>query len=217
MQASAKVEKIIREAVKELILITPFLKLSNLFLERLKDADNRGVKIKLVYGKKELDPEEQDNLKPLVNLDLYYCDALHAKCYFNENQMVITSLNLYDYSIKNNREMGVLIKRGEDETLFKDAVAEAQSIIQSSLIEKIGSELEADAKKELIDKKTGFCIRHQENIPFNPDKPLCKSCYKVWIEFGDLDYPENVCHACGTRANVSLRKPLCRECYDKLK
>lgn len=217
LEASAKVEKIIRQAKNELILITPFLKLSNLFLERLKDADNRGVRIKLVYGKKELDSEEYDHLDQLNNLELYYCESLHAKCYFNEDQMVITSLNLYDYSIKNNREMGVYIKREEGEKLFKDALTEANSIIQSSITEKISAEKEMDIREKVVNDRTGFCIRYHEIIPFNPDKPLCTSCYKIWVEFGDLDYPENYCHSCGEKAKTSYRKPLCWKCYKNLK
>lgn len=216
MQASAKVENIIREAKGELTIITPFLKLSPLFLERLKDADDRGVRTKLVYGKKELKSEEYGNLNQLKNLDLLYCDSLHAKCYFNEEQMVITSLNLYDYSIKNNREMGVHIKRGEDVKLFNDALVEASSIIKSSIVEKISENNENDAGKKIINNKMGFCIRYHETIPFNPDKPLCPSCFSVWVEFGDPDYPENNCHACGEIAKVSFRKPLCKKCYDNL-
>ncbi len=215
--ASAKVEKIIREAKNKLILITPFLKLSNLFLERLIDADNRGVRIKLVYGKKELDAKEYDNLEHLNNLELFYCESLHAKCYFNENQMVITSLNLYDYSIKTNREMGVYIKKEENEKLFNDAVAEANSIIQSSIVEKFNIDKEITIQEVAVNDRTGFCIRYHEIIPFNPDKPLCTSCYRVWIEFGDPDYPEHYCHACGETANVSFRKPLCWKCFSNIK
>jgi len=217
LETTAKVEKIIREAKKELILITPFIKLSNLFFQRLKDANYRGVRIKLVYGKKELDSEEYDNLDQLNNLELYFCESLHAKCYFNEEQMVITSLNLYDYSIKNNREMGVYIKKSENEKLFNDALSEADSIFQSSIIERIIDEKNTDTEEQVLDKGTGFCIRYHEILAFNPDIPLCDSCYKVWVEFGDPDYPENYCHACGVKAKTSYRKPLCWECYKNLK
>jgi len=216
LEATAKVEKIIRDAKKELNLITPFLKLSSLFLERLIDADKRGVRIKLVYGKKELYSEEYDNLDQLDNLELYFCESLHAKCYFNEEQMVITSLNLYDYSIKNNREMGVYIKKSEDEKLFNDAIAESNSIIQASFIERIFEEEKLDTEEQVLSDEIGFCIRYHDSIPLNPDKPLCTSCYKVWVEFGDLDYPENYCHVCGEKANTSFRKPLCWDCYKKL-
>jgi len=214
LEASAKVEKIIREAKNELTIITPFLKLSNLFLERFRDAENRGVRIKLVYGKRELDSKEQNNLEQLNNLDLYFCESLHAKCYFNEEQMVITSLNLYDYSIKNNREMGVYIKREENEKLFNDALTEANSIIQSAISEKISVEKEIPVENEELNHKMGFCIRRHETISFNPDRPLCTSCYKVWVEFGDPDYPENYCHGCGKIASTSYRKPLCWKCYN---
>ncbi len=216
LEASAKVEKIIREAKNELTIITPFLKLSNLFLERFRDAENRGVRIKLIYGKRELDSKEQNNLEQLNNLDLYFCESLHAKCYFNEEQMVITSLNLYDYSIKNNREMGVYIKREENEKLFSDALTEANSIIQSAISEKISVVREILVEDEEVNHRTGFCIRYHETISFNPDKPLCTSCYKVWVEFGDPDYPENYCHACGKIASTSYRKPLCWKCYNSI-
>ena len=34
---------------------------------------------------------------------------------------VVTSLNLYEFSQVNNNEMGILIRRGEDGQLYKDA------------------------------------------------------------------------------------------------
>jgi len=214
LEASAKVEKIIREAKNEVTIITPFLKLSNLFLDRFRDAEKRGVRIKLVYGKRELDSEEQKNLEQLKNLDLYFCESLHAKCYFNEEQMVITSLNLYDYSIKNNREMGVCFKREGNEKLFDDALNEVNSIIHSAIPEKNSVEKEIHIEGEEVNHRTGYCIRNHEIISFNPGKPLCTSCYKVWVEFGDPDYPEKYCHACGKIANTSYRKPFCWKCYN---
>ncbi|GAF81802.1 unnamed protein product, partial [marine sediment metagenome] len=121
LETSAKIEKIIREAKEELTLITPYLKLTQIFFDRLKDADNRNVRTKLVYGKEELNPDDLERLKELKNLELNFCENLHAKCYFNENLMVITSLNLHEFSQTNNREMGVQIKLKEDTKLFNDA------------------------------------------------------------------------------------------------
>ena len=43
--------------------------------------------------------------------------------------MVVTSMNLYDFSEQNNREMGVLATRQEDEEFFKEAVREANMMI----------------------------------------------------------------------------------------
>lgn len=132
LEVSARIEKIIRESIHEITLISPYLKLSKILFDRLKDTDKRNIKIRLIYGKKELSSEEFRLLSELVNLELYFYENLHAKCYFNEDLMVITSLNLHEFSQANNREMGILIKRKEDEKLYNDAVKEAKSILQNS-------------------------------------------------------------------------------------
>ena len=64
------------------------------------------MKISVVYGKNQLEPDTFKKLTELKNAKLYYLNNLDAKCYFNEKSMVITSLNLYDFSEQNNREMG---------------------------------------------------------------------------------------------------------------
>ena len=63
---------------------------------------------------------------------------------------IITSLNLYEFSQVNNNEMGILIQRGEDAQLYKDAYEEAQRIIRISdevriSLERVSSTPEAPA------------------------------------------------------------------------
>lgn len=145
-------------------------------------------------------------------MQLFFCENLHAKCYFNEEMMVITSLNLYEYSIKNNREMGVLIKKEKDPNLYRDAVKEVNSIIQDS-IQDIKKDSFKEEKSKVEQGSNGFCIRRGEIIPFNPNHPLCSDCYGVWVQFGDVYYPESFCHKCGEKSDVSYHKPLCKNCY----
>jgi len=71
---------------------------------------------------------------------------LHAKCYMNEEMCIVTSLNLYEFSQVTNNEMGVLISRGEDAALYKDAYEEAQRIIRIS--DEIRISLEVVAKED---------------------------------------------------------------------
>src|SRR5690606_2667480 len=61
-----------------------------------------------------------------------FCKNLHAKCYLNEELCIVTSLNLYEISQVNNNEMGILIRRGEDAELYRDAYEAAQRIIRTS-------------------------------------------------------------------------------------
>ena len=68
----------------------------------------------------------------------------------NEEMCIITSLNLYEFSQVNNNEMGILIQRGEDSQLYKDAYEEAQRIIRISdevriSLERVTNEPEAVA------------------------------------------------------------------------
>jgi len=49
--------------------------------------------------------------------------------------MVITSLNLYDYSQQNNREMGVLLTLKDDHDIFLEAREEANFIVNEDNVE----------------------------------------------------------------------------------
>jgi late competence protein required for DNA uptake (superfamily II DNA/RNA helicase) len=110
---SYHLENIIVNASKWLVLVSPYLNITQNFLQRLQDADKNKVKIYIIYGKKELKPEEELKLQKLHNLYLRYYKNLHAKCYSNEDAMIITSMNLLEFSEKTNREMGILIRKDD--------------------------------------------------------------------------------------------------------
>ena len=216
---SYNIEKIIQEAQSELILISPYLQISKTFFERLKDASERGVKIIIVYGKDKLRPNERNSLASLKKLQLYSFENLHAKCYFNQNNMVITSMNMYEFSEKNNREMGVLISLPEDKELYEKASDEYNSIKQSSeVIELTKSERKFSAKdSNMVDHqnkpKRGYCIRCGKSIPYNVDKPMCWDCFTEWEIYENYDYLEVHCHRCGEFTETTVEKPLCYPCF----
>jgi phosphatidylserine/phosphatidylglycerophosphate/cardiolipin synthase-like enzyme len=139
-------EEMIKGAKDRLILISPFLRLNDRVKELLEDKNRLKIDVRIVYGKSELQPEEVNWLKGLTYIRTSFCKNLHAKCYLNEECCIITSLNLYEFSQVNNNEMGVLIQRGEDTTLYKDAYEEAQRIIRIS--DEIRISLEVVAKEE---------------------------------------------------------------------
>lgn len=58
--------------------------------------------------------------------------------------------------------------------------------------------------------KTGYCIRCNDNIPYNPRRPFCNSCYVIWAQFENEDYNENFCHSTGRASygNTSKRNPI---------
>ena len=125
-------EELIKNASDRLIIISPYLKLNERIKELLEDRNRLKIDIRIVYGKNDLHPEEINWLKNLTFIRTSFCKNLHAKCYLNENECIITSLNLYEFSQVNNNEMGVLIYRNEDAKLYADTYEEAQRIIRIS-------------------------------------------------------------------------------------
>lgn len=125
-------EELIKNASDRLIIISPYLKLNERIKELLEDRNRLKIDIRIVYGKNDLQPEEINWLKNLTFIRTSFCKNLHAKCYLNENECIITSLNLYEFSQVNNNEMGVLIYRNEDAKLYADTYDEAQRIIRIS-------------------------------------------------------------------------------------
>lgn len=200
---SNQIEQIILTAKKRLYLLSPYFQLSNILFERIKDADRRGVIIKIIYGKNELSHEEQQKLLSLSNVSVHFSNNLHAKCYFNETNMIITSMNLYEFSEKNNREMGVLLNDKEDLKAFTEAYNEASSIIKNSALIDINS---------INKKSTAYCIRCATVIAFDKNKPLCINCYNTWSKFKNKFYPEKYCHHCGKEAKSSINNPICQTC-----
>lgn len=220
----SKIENIINSAENRVTLISPFVKIPDSLFQCLKDASSRKVKIALVYGKKELEPDVKSQLEQLgSNLSLYFLEKLHAKCFFNEDYMVITSMNLYDFSELNNEEMGVLIGAKEDEKIFKDAERKAQSIINSaekiklggSVLDTIVKEMKSMAESISAAEFVGHCIRCKTSIEYNPEKPLCDDCFPKWAEYGNPDHKEKFCHSCGKPASTTKARPLCPSCYNK--
>ena len=218
---SYHIERLITGSKKKLVLVSPYLQLSKTFIERLCDAGNRGVNIHIIYGKDELKSNEKQSLSLMPNLSLYYFHNLHAKCYLNESEMVITSMNMYEFSEKNNREMGVLILRKEDSEVYDDAILEIQSIIKSSepkeLFKNKNERREEYHQNNSVSKSvqdlSGACIRCSIDIPLNPEKPFCYSCYETWASYNNPDYQENVCHGCGKDEATSMFYPLCIDCF----
>ncbi len=125
-------EELIKNAKERLILISPYLKLNDRIKELLEDKNRLKIDIRIIYGKSDLHPDEIKWMQKLDYVRLSFCKNLHAKCYINEDSCIISSLNLYEFSQVNNNEMGILIKKDEDFSVFKDAYEEAQRIIRIS-------------------------------------------------------------------------------------
>lgn len=168
------IPKIIEETERELVIITPYMQLSDNIYENLVEANARGVETIIIYRENKLSENDRAKLLAIDNLNLFHHPNLHAKCYYNEKYLLIASMNLYAYSEKNNREMGVLLHKvsldnnrtsnlsTDDDDIFKDAVDEIRNIIKSSEFEKKSREtmelgFEMDIIKNDKEKAEEYC------------------------------------------------------------
>lgn len=230
-KAVSEIEDLIKNAGEKLILVSPYLKLSKDFKELLTYRNSKEKISNVVFGKQELNPDEMKFLQGLRFVILKYNEDLHAKCYVNDEKMIITSLNLYEFSMANNKEMGVLIDKNDpaDTTLYEDAMKEIDFIIETSQKFEFGSSKFHSTTKETDNKKfkkntssnekMGYCIRTGVEIPFNIEKPFCLEAFKIWNEYGDPDYPEKYCHFSGEPSDgeTSFSKPILTKNWKKAK
>ena len=223
---SSAIERIIKNAKDKLYLISPYMKISPLLKVQLEQLDNRvsTITIKVVARTDKVQVDEIAFLQKLKNVQILTLGNLHAKCYMNEETAVITSLNLYDFSERNNVELGIKIEKTKDPELYNEVFNEVSSIIGQSkkyefkVIEREASKKEpVKIEKSVNTAEKGFCIRCGKEIEINLDKPLCNTCYQSWAKYGDPTYPENCCHICGKESKQSYSKPICYNCFKKIK
>lgn len=174
-KAVSEIEDLIRNADQKLILMSPYLKLSKDFKELLTYRNNKDKITTVIFGKQELNPNEMKFLQALRFVILKYHEDLHAKCYLNEDKMIITSLNLYEFSMNNNKEMGVLVDLldDNDKELFEDALKEIdyiQSTSERFKFTSIPEDNENTDSKELLPK-----IKSNNNSKLLTTKELSQS------------------------------------------
>ena len=215
---SNELAQIIKGAKEKLILISPYLQISDRFKEMLEDQDKMKFEIRIIYGKSELQPQENNWLKSLKSVRTSICKNLHAKCYLNENEALISSMNFYEFSQRNNNEMGIVVYKSEDPQLYDDINTEARRLIRIS--EEIKVTMEKVIPREEMSKNIdGHCVRCGTSIKMDPEHPYCLTDYQKWKKFGDETYVEKTgfCHMCGKAHGSSMEKPVCMDCYKKNK
>jgi phosphatidylserine/phosphatidylglycerophosphate/cardiolipin synthase-like enzyme len=223
---SYHLQQLINQAQDVLILISPYLKVNERLRQSLDDKDRLKIDIRLVYGKNELQPDQINWLKSLKSVRTSFCENLHAKCYLNENEAIVTSMNLYEFSQVNNQEMGIYVTKATDSQLYDEIYGEARRLIRISDEVRVSVEKVIEAERKPVAKKTetkpaaeekGHCVRCDKKISLDPTAPYCPECFKSWKKYSNENYAEKYCHICGKEGPSTMLKPACYECFKQHK
>ncbi len=231
---SYHLEELIKNTKDRLILISPYLQFTDRIKEHLSNLNIQKRDIRIVYRENKLQMDENNWLESQIGIRTSICKNLHAKCYLNENEAIITSMNLYEFSQMNNNEMGIYISKAQDLELYNAALEEVQRLLTISeeirvTVKKVTASTPPKAEHKVMeakpiftkssDKENGYCIRTGVPIPFNVEKPMCYEAFKSWSKYSDPDYSEKFCHFSGEPSNgeTSVSKPILKKNWKKAK
>ena len=151
---SYHLEQLIKNTEDQLILISPYLQFHKRVKDNLEYLHIQKKDIRIIYRENKLQVEESNWLESQIGIRTSLCNSLHAKCYLNKKEAIVTSMNLYSYSQQNNDEMGNVTKQG-DEELYNDIRKEAERLLAISeeirvSVKKVDKEIEKNLKKQFL-------------------------------------------------------------------
>lgn len=219
--------QLIKSATEEVMFVTPYIELWVHLKDELRDAIARKVDVTFLIREGET-PRRPEDLEWLhaSKVKVYLVPNLHAKIYFNEKTVLVSSMNVHRTSIIDSKDFAMIIKNEDDAKAFREYVAHLigkATVAQTShpirdyvsgLVEK-ASKTQSSRSSEHQTLEYGYCIRSRDKIRFNTEKPLCADCYREWTKYEKEDYPEKYCHSCGKSAKTTFAKPLCMACWKK--
>ena len=127
---SYQIDRLISEANNEIVFFAPVMKLHESVILRLQQADQRNVRITIVYGKERNQIRGQRWYKDFKNLRILYHDKLNTFLYRNEKELILTSMGLADLSGSKHNNMGLLISKLRDRKAYEDGIYEQELLVE---------------------------------------------------------------------------------------
>jgi hypothetical protein len=232
----SRIVALIRNARREVWLVSPYVTVDGdgEISRAIRAALKRGVIVNLVFrfddGPRINRAFMSEHIGDLIGKGLYVFTAerLHAKLYWSDAAVVVTSLNLLESSFESIVDVGLWSDDPKDianARRFYEAEIRPNVIDPDEVMDRVEvaleeeedeEEEEEDDEDEDEEDDEGFCIRCGDDIDFDPDKPYCLDDYRKWARYGNEDYEDSYCHGCGDEYPATMRKPLCRDCYRQL-
>lgn len=227
---------LIKNARKEVWLVSPYITLGgeNRLGQAIRAALDNKVSVTVVF---RLDDDINafartytEHLQELCErgLQIRVLPKLHAKLYWSESEVIISSLNLLASSFLSSIEVGLWSQDPADVAQVRQFFSkeiQPQFLTREEFMKRAGSKESEGARAPRGTKVAerarapqvaqGFCIRCASPIEFASERPYCWDDYQKWAEYKNADYEDSYCHSCGRDFPATMNRPLCRSCYRK--
>jgi hypothetical protein len=127
---SYQIDRLISEANNEIVFFAPVMKLHESVILKFQQADQRNVRVTLLYGKDRSQIRGQRWFKEFKNLRILYHDKVNTFLYRNEKEMILTSMGLLDLSGSVHNDMGLLISKLRDRKAYEDGIYEQELLVE---------------------------------------------------------------------------------------
>ena len=236
---------------KYILVLSPFIQLDEYFKNEVfkTHLNNSQVHIIIGFGKNEKNVSRSFKLQDIEfftqfpNITIVYIPNLHAKYYGNEKKAIITSMNLIDYSFKNNIEFGVSSEKKLINTnkFFENSQNKCFNIVEDEGFtvfvkrpkykkkflgigkDYVGSEIELNLIQNI---SNGEDIKRIKLSEFRNEKYVNIALKDIRVDresiaeytYLDTKKPDpnkkGHCIRCQRQIPLDLDKPLCWSCYN---
>jgi hypothetical protein len=129
---SYQIDRLVTEANSEIVFFCPNLKLHESIILKFQQADQRNVRITLLYGKERNQIRNQRWYREFKNLRILFHDKLNSNIYRNDKEMIVTSLGLAGMNSSVFEDMGILISKLRDRKAYEDGIYEQELLVEQS-------------------------------------------------------------------------------------
>ena len=200
---------IVKNSEKELFLISPYLKIPVQTKNYLNSIDKNNIPITIIYRSDfKLNVDDLEFFNGLTNLKLYDCENLHSKCYLNEKEGLITSMNLHEHSQTHNWEMGIRFSSQNDRYIYSDVKKELSYLLSQCKLHTLNRKI-SDVKQSGYKDNAN---KIPQKVVYKPKEAPNKGLFTKMIDsvLGEEAY----CIRCGhSMGKYNLEKPLCNNCF----
>lgn len=231
---ASQIRDIISQAREIVVLISPFIDEESDIFDYIWGLKRKAYSVPIfiitrtpaqIHFNKDSHRRAIKKFCEIDNCFVHYCPNLHSKCYFNESEMVITSLNMLPSSEEKNFELGVYISRYDyDGRPFNDALLKVNEICEHAIPKMNQIDNTGKFNRQ---KMKAFCIHSGEEIDYQgvgeDGKYITYKVYKkLTLKQQQPEFPHKYCHLCGREyqeedTSITLDHPFCKQCEEYIK